>query len=107
MSGPAQNAPAGRMGELRGEANQAFATDESQLKAKSGQLQGESEQAMKTDESALMQKDQEIVSQLQQLSNLPPEQTLVLGQKILQCAPGPRRPQHKQPDCSARICARL
>ncbi len=92
MSGTAQNAPAGRMGELRGEANQAFATDESQLKARAGQMQGESQQALKTDESALMQKDQEIVSQLQQLSNLPPEQTLVLGQKILQCASGLRSP---------------
>lgn len=87
----AQNAPAGRIGELREEANQAFKTDESQLNAKAGQLQGESEQAIKTDESQLMQKDQEIVSQLQQLSNLPPEQTLILGQKILQCASAPRQ----------------
>ncbi|KAK9826397.1 hypothetical protein WJX81_007628 [Elliptochloris bilobata] len=39
---------------------------------------------MATDQNALMQKDEEIVTSLQQLANLPPEQTLILGQKVLQ-----------------------
>ena len=73
------------MDEMRGEANQAIATDKSQLTARAQQMQGEANQAIATDESKLAQKDQEIVSELQQLANLPPEQTLVLGQKVLQC----------------------
>lgn len=77
--------PEGRVDEMRGEANQAIATDKSQLTARAQQMQGEANQAIATDESKLAQKDQEIVSELQQLANLPPELTLVLGQKVLQC----------------------
>lgn len=71
-------------GWLEGEAKSAIATDESQLKAKSQQLQGEANQAIATNESALMQKDEDLVTSMQQLSNLPPEQTLLVGQKVLQ-----------------------
>ena len=76
--------PQGWVGEMEGEAKGAIATDESQLSAKSQQLQGEANQALATDQSALMQKDEDIVTSLQQLSNLPPEQTLIVGQKVLQ-----------------------
>ena len=75
--------PQGEFGKLEGEANQAIATDKSQLTAKAEQLQAESNQALATDESALKQKDEELVLGLQQLANLPPEQTLILGQKVL------------------------
>lgn len=76
--------PKGWLGREEGEAKSAIATDESQLKAKSQQLQEEANQAVATDQSALMQKDEELVTSLQQLSNLPPEQTLLVGQKVLQ-----------------------
>ena len=72
------------MGEKEGEARSAIATDESQLSAKSQQLHREANQAIAADQSALMQKDEELVTSLQQLSNLPPEQTLIVGQKVLQ-----------------------